>query len=82
MFLTYTYRAFYSQMSSNYGKLFVSLGDTIRNAYYYESITKPYVLAVSGSTMDKLSPKPEMSKVLQLKIRNIDDPVKVYLSAE
>ncbi len=71
---------FYSQMLSNYGKLFVSLGDTIRNACHYESITQPHVLAVSESAMENIVPKPDIKKTARLKLKNIEEPVKVYLS--
>ena len=72
---------FYSQMQSNYGKLFVSLGNTIRNAYYYESITTPYVLAISESTMQELTPKPRMGKVLHLRLKDMEETAKVYLKS-
>ncbi len=70
---------FYSQMRSNYGKLLVSLGDTIRNAYYYESVTNPYVLALSEPTMENMSSKPKMEKILHLKIKDMEEEAKLFL---
>ena len=72
---------FYSQMRSNYGKLLVSLGDTIRNAYYYESVTNPFVLALSETTIDKMSAKPRVKKILHLKIKDMEEEVKIYLQS-
>ncbi|MBU1077066.1 MAG: hypothetical protein KKH98_07230 [Spirochaetes bacterium] len=72
---------FYSQMESNYGKLLVSLGNTIRKAYYFESITNPNALSISEKTMNILSPKPKMQKAVYLKMKGIEEPGKVYLTS-
>lgn len=72
---------FYSQMQSNYGKLLVSLGNTIKKAYYYESIINPSVLALSDKTMNILYPKPKMQKIIHLRIKDQEETDKVFLAS-
>jgi len=70
---------FYSQMRSNYGKLLVSLGETIRNAYYYESVTHPFILALSEETINRMDSRPRLKKILHLKIKDLEEEKKLYL---
>ena len=72
---------FYSQMISNYGKVLVSLGNTIKNACHFESVTKPHVLALSEATMKNLTSRPEVNKMIHLKLKGQEEPTIVYLKS-
>ena len=54
----------------------VSLGNTIRHAYYYESITEPHVMVISESAMDNMKSRPRMKKLLHLQLKNMDKPAR------
>ncbi len=68
----------YSQLRSNYGKFFIVVGDTIRDAYSFESITKPGVLVISEAVFKHLKNKIKVHYVVDVKIRGRDMPEKVY----
>jgi len=57
------------------------LGNTIRKAYYFESITNPNALSISEKTMNILSPKPKMQKAVEIRMKGIEEPGKVYLTS-
>lgn len=71
---------FYSQLRSNYGKFFVIIGDTIREAYYFESITKPYVMTISEKVYNNLKHKIKTARIIHLKIRDRENIIKVYVT--
>ncbi len=59
----------FSQMQSNFGKLLVSLGDTIHIATLYDSIITSDVIAISEDTFKKINRKKDFKYKVKLKIR-------------
>lgn len=68
----------FAQLRSNYGKLFVSVGDVIKDAQIIESFTQPYVMAISERVYEKVSPYVKVNNLVTLRIK--DKLLKVYLS--
>ncbi len=70
----------YSQMQSNFGKILIALGDTIREAYLFDSILQPNILALGENTYKKIGGKRrKINKVVTIKERDYNKTIKVYL---
>ncbi|MBN1897582.1 MAG: hypothetical protein JW827_02300, partial [Spirochaetes bacterium] len=70
---------FYSQLRSNYGKFYVNIGDTIRDAYHYESVTMNNILAMPDITFKNLKRKLKMEKTVHLKIRDKEEETMLHV---
>ena len=68
----------FSQFRSNYGRIFVPIGETIKKAIQFESITKPGTISVAEEVYKNLSPKIKFSIATDIYIHNESE--KIYVS--